>query len=96
MSTLPAWIMRRGCRWEVGNVLGHCETYVRGLLGPAFRQYCASHSEVFFTSPGNMYKKGIRHSSAKITQGLQNVALANSFAELEIGQTCCLDGGHCS
>lgn len=68
-------------RIQVGGRLcpGTLRRHVKGLL-----ESCRSLRSLF-TSPGNKYKRGVHHSYAEMTQGLKNVALVNSFAELEIG-----------
>ena len=84
-----------GYRWEVGDDPGHhentCERPSRILL---LGCVCKSFKS-FFTSPGNMCKRGTDTSLfTKITQGLTNVVLASSFAELETGQIWRLEDGH--
>lgn len=53
---------------------------------PAARAVLCKSFKSFFTLPGNMWVRGDTSFFTKITQGLTNVVLASSFAELEIGQ----------
>ena len=61
------------------------KTRVKSPLESASRQCCASPPEVS-SLPQEHVQRAIYHWYVKITQGLKNAALANSFAELNIGQ----------
>lgn len=86
-------IVRGGCRWEVGNVWGHGEDTCEKPFGICFLAVLGNSLRSFFTSQEHV-QRVIHHSCVKITQGLKNAALSNSFAELNIGQFWRLDGGH--